>query len=104
MIMRKFTTVALVAVIGLAGCNSAPPEKLPEDNYVEVANETANTAVDFPLPVENASNAANSVAPAAPPPTLSEQQQMNDDADATGMTARLPDEAPASGNETAPVK
>jgi len=102
--MRKLTIVMLAAAVGLAGCNSSPPEKLPDDNAVEVGSEPANTVVDLPMPVENVGNAANTVAPAAPPPSLSEQQQMNDDADATGMTARLPDEAPGSGNETAPVK
>lgn len=102
--MNKVLIAAAAALFGLSGCNSAPPEKLPDDNYADLANQTENMVVDQPPPVENASNAANATAPAAAAPSVSERQQMTDDADATGMTARIPDEAPALGNETAPVK
>jgi hypothetical protein len=40
-----------------------------------------------------------------PAPGFTEEQQMKDDADATGMTARLPDETPElKANETRPAE
>jgi hypothetical protein len=103
--MRKAALLTFTAALALSGCNRGPEaEKLPEDNVTEVVNATENANVVVAPPAVNASNASNTTAKAAPAPGFTDDAQMRDDADATGMTARLPDEAPASGNETAPVK
>lgn len=100
--MRKIAILTLTATFALAGCDRGPQEKLPEDNVVEVENVTENANVAVAPPAVNATNATT--AKAAPAPGFTDEQQINDDADATGMTARLPDETLPSGNETAPVK
>ena len=100
--MRKIAILTLTAAFALAGCNRGPEEKLPEDNVVEVENVTENANAAVAPPAVNATNATT--AKVAPAPGFTDEQQINDDADATGMTARLPDDAPPTGNETAPVK
>jgi hypothetical protein len=74
----------------LAGCDRGPPP--PEENALDAG---ANVVVDVPpenvvepVPVVNAMNNATP----APPPKISNDVQMRDDADATGMTSRLPDD------------
>lgn len=99
--MRKAAILTLTAALALAACNSKPTETLPEDNVVEVDNATENANVSVVPPVENATNATTKPAPA---PGFTDEQQMHDDADATGMTSRLPDEAPVTGNQTAPAQ
>lgn len=82
-------TIALAATLMLAGCNSAPDAPPPN---------TANLSDEVPLdsiPPETMPTPANS-APAeniAAPPEFSDEQQIQDDAEATGMTSRLPDES-----------
>jgi hypothetical protein len=104
MTMRKAAALTLAATLALAGCNRGPEQQPIEDNVVEVENATGNVDVAMPPPAMNAANATNATVKAAPAPGFTDEQQMKDDADATGMTSRLPDETPASGNETAPVK
>jgi predicted small lipoprotein YifL len=101
MTMRKAAILTLAAAVALAACSSKPPETLPEDNVAEVDNVTENANVAVAPLAENVTNVAEKAAPA---PSLTDEQQMRDDADATGMTSRLPDEAPVSGNQTAPAK
>lgn len=100
--MHIAAILTLAAACALAGCNRSPEEKLPDDNTVEVVNATENANVAVAPSAVNATNVA--AAKPAPAPGFTDEQQMKDDADATGMTARLPDETPLSGNETAPVK
>ena len=83
--------VALASLLVLAACGHKPPEDavLDEGNMtnevVEVPMETpSNVAIVTP------ENMTNTLPPVAPPPSVSEQAQMRDDADATGLTARLP--------------
>lgn len=99
--MRKTAILTLTAALSLAACNSTPAETLPEDNVVEVENAIENANVAVALPAENV---ANATAKPAPAPGFTDTQQINDDADASGMTARLPDEVPVTGNETLPAK
>ena len=103
---------ALASLLVLAACGHKPPEEavLDEGNLTNemvdnsAAEEAANYAVVTP---ENMTNTPPAV---APPPTISEQAQMRDDADATGLTARLPqDESTPTGadgttNEVEPVR
>jgi PBP1b-binding outer membrane lipoprotein LpoB len=88
-------TIALAATLMLAGCNSAPDAPPPN---------TANLSDEVPLdsiPPETLPTPANSapVENIAAPPEFSDEQQIQDDAEATGMTSRLPDESatPAGG-------
>jgi len=99
--MRKAAVLVLSSAMALAACNRGTEEKLPEDNVVEVDNAAAAANVTTILP---AANTTNATAKPAPAPRLTDQQQMHDDADASGMTSRLPDETPATGNETLPAK
>ncbi len=104
----KTWTVVLLGTLALAGCHSAPPERVPGDgdNAAEMMNEAApENIITAPLPPVNVSNTAT-----ATPPKINDDVQMHDDADATGMTARLRDnepEAPVTDqatNETQPAK
>ncbi len=104
--MRKAGFSTLAAALALAACNSSAPEKLPDDNMSEIGNLSDNVDVAVPpAPVENAANATNETAKPAPAPGFTEEQQIKDDADATGMTSRLPDEEPGQkANETRPAQ
>ncbi|BBD99025.1 hypothetical protein SAMIE_1025260 [Sphingobium amiense] len=87
--MRKIALIALAGTLILAACGKKEEEAPATNNLVEPPVE--NFIVDepdAPLP-EPQNNAA--ATPAAPPPSVSEQQQILDDAEATGMTARLPE-------------
>lgn len=85
--MRRFTLIALASLgaLALSACGKKE-EEAPEvvNNLVEppadieVVNDTPP-----PAPIENTPE------PAAPP-VIGEDQQTLDDADATGMTARIP--------------
>ncbi|WP_176590765.1 hypothetical protein [Sphingobium sp. EM0848] len=97
--MRKFALIALAGTLALAACGKKE-EQAPTNNLVEPPVE--NVIVNEPeaAPVPEPSN--NAVAPQpAPPPSISEQQQIEDDAAATGMTSRLSrDEVGQSSNST----
>jgi hypothetical protein len=106
MMMRKVGFLTLATALTLAACNNAAPEKLPDDNMSEIGNLSENTDVAItPPPAANVAEPSNATAKAAPAPGFTEEQQMKDDADATGMTARLPDETPGQkANETRPAQ
>ena len=104
---RTRTAIAggLLAAMALAGCSRSEPEQPPTDvNMVEDTGVTETEAA--PAPVEAAPVEAPPVAPAVVKPPrekpVAPDEQMLDDADATGMTARVTrDEAPAE-NEAEP--
>ena len=100
--MRKLGFLTLATALMLAACS----EKLPDDNMSEIGNLSENTDIAItPPPVTNVTEPSNATAEAAPAPGFTEEQQMKDDADATGMTARLPDETPVlKANETRPAE
>lgn len=100
-------TVILLAVsaIALAACQRSEREDaslnqtLPESELEMPAANAVSIAppANIVLPPETA---------VAPPPEIEDEVQMRDDADATGLTARLPegDALPGqSGNETRPA-
>ncbi len=102
--MKKTTLFALVTALTLGACSRGPEQQPLEDNVVEVENMTENANVAVAPPAVNATNVV--AAPAAPAPGFTDDEQMRDDADATGMTARLPDDSAApgqNGNETRPA-
>lgn len=104
---RTRTAIAggLLAAMALAGCSRSEPEQPPTDvNMIEDTGVTETEAA--PAPVEAAPVEAPPVAPAVVEPPrekpVAPDEQMLDDADATGMTARVTrDEAPAE-NEAEP--
>ena len=106
---RTRTAIAggLLAAMALAGCSSSEPEQPPTDtNMVEDTGVTETEAA--PAPVETAPVEAPPPAPAVVEPPrekpIAPDEQMLDDADATGMTSRVNrDEAPTE-NEAEPQR
>lgn len=95
--MRKSWLIASVAAVALAACHSRD-EAAADDNAANAldANVTeVAPAENLTLPPPAPVNATNAAEPNAPPPEVSDEQQTQDDADATGMTARV-----ARGDET----
>lgn len=91
--------ITLSAALALAACNRSEPEPPAIDNNVTELPEEVEPMNAAPPPAENVTN---EVTPAAPPPTFSDDEQMRDDADATGLTSRLPQsetEAPVEANQ-----
>lgn len=93
--MRKIALAALVGALALSACGKKEDETPATNNLVEPPVE--NVIIEEPeAPLPPANNAA---APEpAPPPSISEQQQIQDDAEATGMTARLDQSAEGSNS------
>lgn len=85
--MRKIALFTLAGALALSACGKKHDTESTTNNLVEppVENVIVNEpdAAPPPPPVEN------SVSDPAPAPTISEQQQIQDDAEATGMTTRL---------------
>lgn len=86
---RNLTLFALAGALALSACGKKEEDAPMTNNLVEPPVE--NVIIEEPdaaLPMPGNNVAAT---PAAPPPSVSEQQQILDDAEATGMTARLPE-------------
>ena len=95
----------LLAAMALAGCSRSEPEQPPTDtNMVEDSGVTESEAA--PAPVEAAPVEAAPAAPAVVEPPrekpVAPDEQMLDDADATGMTARVTRDEVPPANETEP--
>jgi protein-disulfide isomerase len=109
--MRNLTRTAsllALAALSLSACGKKEEEvteNIQENIVTEVPIDEAIPANvdDAPPPAPAPLNVTNTV---APPPAFTDKEQMRDDADATGLTSRLPsDEAPTgAANETQPVK
>jgi hypothetical protein len=100
---------AAASLLTVSACKEAPPSNAMFDdgnnaNDVPPPLNIADSYIPAPAPVD-ASNVTNTL-PAAPPPAFTDKQQINDDADASGRTARLPDEAPyaTASNEAQPAQ
>ena len=103
--MRKTAFAMLATALTLAACDRGPEQKPLDDNVAEVENFSEEANIVEAAPPANTANTV--VEKAAPAPGFSESEQMRDDADATGMTARLPDDdgGPGqTGNETRPAE
>ena len=108
--IRAASIITLAAVLGLSACKQEQSADALQENAMEevqVENmAVVNEPAAAPVAVEPMHNITNTAAP--PPPAFTDNEQMRDDADATGLTSRLPveDAGPASGgdNETQPAK
>jgi hypothetical protein len=97
------TAVMIAGTLALSACGKKeePIVSGAEDNIVTempIEDSPALNSVDVPAPANAAVNITNTV---APPPAFSDTEQMRDDADATGLTSRLPTDDAA--NEVQPV-
>lgn len=106
--MRNTALLICAATLALAGCGRSDHEE--EAPSVNEAVEAPPPPVE-PLPANVVTPPVelnNTTPPAAPPPEISDEAQMLDDADATGLTARIPQEggeAPAEpSNESRPAE
>jgi len=93
---------ALAAAAALAACSGASEETAPAENAVNAMELTEdlpeeNIAEPAPLVVENTATAP--VTEAVQP----DEAQIQDDAEAVGMTARV-QRGDTSGNQSAPVE
>lgn len=82
--MRILALTSLIGVLVLTACGHKEPEEAPANNMTLPYEEDLPTD-DTPAPA----NVQNTVKP-VPPPEIPVEQQTLDDADATGLTARLP--------------
>ncbi|MDX3900749.1 MAG: hypothetical protein QHC40_09610 [Sphingobium sp.] len=85
--MRKFALLALAGALALSACGKKEeaPDVEPTNNLVAPPDDSVMNADQ----AEPEPEVTNNVAQPAPPPEISEDQQMLDDAAASGMTARL---------------
>ncbi|HEU0067129.1 MAG TPA: hypothetical protein VFQ57_07820 [Sphingomonas sp.] len=98
-----------LALLALGGCSRSNPDAVPTDlnGAEQVAPEAAPTPEPTPVPVPVPTiaapeqNTAEEDAEAQAERAAAEQRQMEDDAAATGMTARMPREEPALANDEA---
>ena len=104
-VRAAWSALALCALIAVAGCSKKEPEAAPAANEsVEVAPTPEPVAPPETPPAEVVHEAPPPPEPKVPPaPEISADAQMLRDAEASGMTARLPrtdDALPAgTGNE-----
>lgn len=113
--MTRFRPVllaaGLAAAAALAGCSGSKPEEQPTDNVI---NESVGTMEPMPTVNETPSAPLNigAVANTATPAPTNEasatpfgtpDSQTYDDADATGMTAKLPQDSPTP-SQTEPAE
>jgi hypothetical protein len=95
-----YATAGLLALSVLAGCSRSNSDEAPVDNALteeaQPMGEEAPPPEPEPAPVAPAPVAATNIV--APPPAaeIAPDEQMLDDADATGMTARAKRDAPAA--------
>jgi len=104
---RAASMAAIAAALGLAACSSKPADPGPLNTGV-AANETDNETAEAPPPVVDTppiSEAQSKSEPVPDPNALPSSDgagpspQVSEDADASGMTARLPD-----ASDSAPVE
>jgi ABC-type glycerol-3-phosphate transport system substrate-binding protein len=94
----RMMILASAGLLALAACSGGHKEEEILTENGEEANVTV-TDTNVTAPPVVIENATNVTIPAAPPPAFTDEQQMRDDADASGLTARLPDDnaQPAQG-------
>jgi hypothetical protein len=96
---RALMLAAAVLLPVLGGCSKSEPDAAPAENLTASAEETPVAAPE-PIPEPSAAAVApptdtNATAEADPEPATPPDEQMLDDASATGMTARASRDEPA---------
>jgi hypothetical protein len=109
-LIRTAAILTLAGALGLSACNrtsektdAVEPENMITELPIENATTLNSTEATSPAPEpDNATNTAS----VAPPPAFSDKDQIRDDADATGLTSRLPVEGTPGpvANEVQPAK
>ncbi|MET0364567.1 MAG: hypothetical protein ABW169_07920 [Sphingobium sp.] len=97
--------LAVAGLLTLAACNKSKHEEpVDVENSMSEMNMEEQQPVNAP-PVLEPEEPTNTVAAPAPPPPppVTQDQQTLDDADATGLTSRLPDDydGASTGNRAA---
>lgn len=87
---------AAIATLTLAGCGGPEAPPPPETNIEEVGPVVNEPEVINEAPLPTPSATPDNIAVADPAESKAVEQQMQEDADATGMTARID----RSGGET----
>jgi len=99
--LKKFLIVT-AAALAVAGCKREGPT---DENSVNIVADNAYENMmpdETVMPIDNMTmNAANVAEAPVPAPSVDEQQQTQEDADATGMTARVDREADAGAQNSA---
>ena len=93
--------LAATALLTLSACHKKAEEPVAVENGLNDMNADEQQPVETPpvLEPEPTNNMASAAPP--PPPPVPEDQQTLDDADATGLTSRLPDDYDGTGNHGA---
>lgn len=101
---------ALLSATGLSGCSGSEPDAAPIENRDEAASlpaapvpDVAPPATSTPTPDAAPTAAANAAEPVPPETAAAPDEQMMDDATATGMTARAARDQPPA-DDTTPVE
>lgn len=103
-------TAAALLALNLGACSRDEPDATPTDNIAidkepDPAAEATSTPPALPTRAEPTTADVNASAEMEPEPATAPDEQMLDDASATGMTARAArdeqavDPAPVTGNE-----
>ncbi len=104
--LRTGSCLALAAALGLAACSSKPADPAPL-NTGATANASENATAEAPPPVVTTPPVSEAQSKSEPVPDENAlptsggepPPQVIDDADAAGMTARLPDSGDAQPAE-----
>lgn len=89
-ISRTIALLTLAGALALSACGKKDEDTGPTTNNM-VEPPVENVVIDEPdAALPEPTNNVATPSP-APPPSVSEQQQILDDAEATGMTSRLPE-------------
>ncbi|MES2442362.1 MAG: hypothetical protein V4574_05995 [Pseudomonadota bacterium] len=102
--MKKFALIAAAGslALALAACGGPKPEEAPVETNVANLAEPGNGAFGNEVTPTPSPEANVSQGPAARGADFADGAQTQDDADATGMTARVSRDD--EGNETAPAR
>ena len=106
--MAMTGTALAAGLLALAACSKPDPEGPMDDNTLGLDQPMTNASTEV-TPIETPTVApeplpdANAAAVIAPPPEapIKPDAQVLDDADATGMTARVSRDAPPARDDTA---
>ncbi len=91
----KFAIPAVIAALALTACSGHRDEEVLANNADEANVAADNNSAAVPAP--NTANATNVAKPAPEAASFTQDEQTQDDADATGMTARIDRNAAETG-------